>query len=329
MFIKEPSGVCWNRLDDPYSIYIPEEALDSFNAGLEGEYGGVGLVIDLVDGMITVISVFPSTPAARAGVQAGDVIISVEDRDMTGKMPADAGELLRGEAGTEVKAVFKRPYTGETFYHTFEREKIVQPMMDVKDLGDGIWYIQIAQFTETVEDQIPTVVDVLRNIGVKGIVLDLRNNPGGYLSSCTSVAEALIPEGPIVELRRKELVQEIASTSDVEPVPMVVLVNRGTASAAEILAGAIRDRGVGILVGGSTFGKASVQSIIPRPEGLGAFKLTTAEYYTPSGISLHGDGLVPDIPVEPKSVVLPRKLVAGRTMKQGVIGWMYCSSKKV
>lgn len=310
-----------DALNDRYSQHFTVEELESWEADLEGEYGGLGVTLDLVDARITVINTFPGSPAEAAGLKAGDVLLSVGDSSMVGKLPKDAAVLLRGEPGTTVEATFFRPSTGETLTFTFTRAWITQPAMDVKDLGDGMWLISIISFTENVGLNLPIVIKGLRDNGsLKGIVLDLRNNPGGLLDSCLAIANEMVPKGPVVELRRQELKEPIENANDTVPVPVVVLVNGGTASASEILAGAIRDRGVGVLVGETTFGKGCVQSLIEIPNDFGGVKFTIAEFFTPSGYGLNGKGLKPDYEVRQEAVEIPAPPTYKRPLRKGLIG---------
>ncbi len=307
-------------LKDRYSQHFTAEQLESWVADLEGQYGGLGVTLELIDTMITVVSVYPRTPAEKEGLKAGDILMAVGDVDMVGKMPADAALLLRGDPDTAVGATFLRPSTGEMLQMTFVRETITPPTMDVQDMGEGLFYVSIATFNENVQRNLPVVLDIILDGRAEGIVLDLRNNPGGLLDACVEIADRLVPKGPVVELRRKDLKETIENPNEVDPVPVVVLVNGGSASASEILAGAIRDRGAGVLVGETTFGKGSVQTVIELGEGLGAAKITIAEYFTPSGFALNGKGLTPDYPVTPERVAIPQPPVYSRPLKRGVIG---------
>lgn len=310
-----------DALGDRYSQHFTVEELASWEAELEGEYGGLGVTLDLVDSRITVINTFPNTPAQAAGLKAGDVLLAVDEHGMVGKLPVEAAVLLRGEPGTTVEATFLRPSTGETLTLTFTRELITPPTMDIKDLGDGMWLISISSFTENVGQNLPIVLRSMRDTrALRGIVLDLRDNPGGLLDSCIAIANELVPKGPVVELRRQELKELIENPNDILPVPVVVLINGGSASASEILAGAIRDRGVGVLVGETTFGKGSVQSLIGVPEDMGGVKFTIAEYFTPSGYGLNGKGLVPDFEVSREAVRIPAGPVYNRSLRRGVVG---------
>lgn len=196
-----------------------------------------------------------------------------------------------------------------------------QDTISLKDYGGGVYCIGISQFTTDTARQFPVIMKYLRSRGLKGLILDLRNNPGGYLDSCLEIAKELVPKGPIVELRRKDRRQVLENDRDTVPVPTVVLVNKGSASASEILAGAIRDRGVGVLVGEPTFGKACVQSVVPLGGNLGGIRLTVADYYTPSGESLAGTGLNPAVVVKPEEQrSSPPAVVLERLLTRGAVG---------
>ncbi|HHW19371.1 MAG TPA: S41 family peptidase [Firmicutes bacterium] len=307
-------------ISDPYSQYMTEEELDNLSSSIEGEYVGIGVTIELINGNITVVSTFRNSPAEEAGVRPGDIIIGAGGIDLRGKTHVDASNILRGPEGTEVTVNLKRPATGETLTLRIVRARITPPTLALEDLGDGIYRIEISQFTSATGREFAPIMGFLRMRQIRGLILDLRNNPGGLLDDCIEVAEELVPKGPIVELRRKDLKQVIENEKDTVPVPVVVLVNKGTASAAEILAGAIKDRGVGILVGEPTFGKACIQAVVPLGDNMGGIRLTIADYYTPSGKSISGTGLQPDIFVKPEVLKAPDRVNYKRPLKRGLVG---------
>ena len=307
-------------LDDPYSMYMDEEQMKSFSQSLEGDYTGVGLTLTLARGKVTVVSVFADSPAQRAGIKAGDVITAAGGVSLVGKTHADASQILRGPAGQEVSLTYARPSTGEVFTVTLTRETIKQPSMEGELLTDDIYLLKINQFTRDTGKDFTAVMDFVRLRGTKGLILDLRDNPGGLLDVCVQVASQLVPEGPIVTLKRGELSSTYTNVKQTVPIPIVVLVNGGTASAAEILAGAIRDRGVGVLVGEKTFGKGCVQSVVDLEGDMGCLRLTIADYYTPSGASISGIGLAPDKVVVPQKITLPAKVEYKRPLTPGLVG---------
>lgn len=307
-------------LGDPYSSYMTEEQYQQFVTSLAGEYGGIGVAIESVDSMITVMSVFPDTPAERAGIKTGDIILEANGVSLKGKTATEAALILRGDPGTVVVLTVLRESTGETLWFNISRQIITPPNLEFKDLGEGLYYIKIQDFTESAARNFTVLANYVRNAGGKGIVLDLRDNPGGLLDACFSIAEDLIPKGPIVQIRGKDFAQTVESASDLSPVPVVVLTSKGTASASEILAAAIRDRGVGILVGETTFGKGRIQSIFSLGGGLGAVRLTVAEYFSPAGNPINGVGLKPDIEVSRDPKPVPPKPQLKRTLSRGIVG---------
>lgn len=307
-------------LNDPYSQYMTQQEMEDFSSTVEGTYVGIGVTIDIENGKVTVVSAFKGSPAEAAGIRPGDVLVSIDGQEISGKSLEEVSGLLKGPEGTQVTVKILRASDGSAIELVLTRALISVPTLDVKDMGNGIYYIAITQFTPDTGRQFPPIINYLKRAGLKGLILDLRNNPGGTLDSCVEVADALVPKGPIVELRRKELKEVIENTKDTQPIPVVVLINGGTASAAEILAGAIRDRGVGILLGEHTFGKACVQALVPLGEGAGAIKLTIADYYTPNGQMIAGKGLAPDIEFTPQGIAAPQEINYKRVMKPGTVG---------
>ncbi len=310
----------FESLDDPYSEYLDKEEFESLSQDMEGEFSGIGVAIQLISSNITVVSVFKGSPAQKAGMQPGDVIIKVDGTDLRGKKLQDASALLRGEPGTRVTVTVLRPRTGESLVLPMIRTRISAHPIEMEELGDGMFYIRISQFTSTTGKNFSVLMDFLRRKEARGLLLDLRDNPGGLLDGAVDVAGELVPSGPIVELRRKNFRQVISSDKQSNPIPTIILINGGTASASEIVAGAVRDRGKGILVGERTFGKACVQALIPIADDAGGFKLTVAEYYTPSGEMISGVGLKPNIAVEQERIQLPDTVVYSREMKRGTVG---------
>ena len=306
-------------LGDPYTEYLTPDQYKALTFSLEGEYVGIGVTIDLVDDAIVIVQTFTDSPAERAGLLPGDVILSVDGQDLYGKTTLQASQLIRGPLGTTVTIKVRRPPKNDVVEFCLTRELISPQALAVRDLGNDIGYIKVNQFTSNASREFVTVLSFFRMRSLKGLVLDLRDNPGGLLDSCIEVAEQLVPSGPIVELRRKELREQVVNDQNPPIVPIVVLVNGNSASASEILAGAIRDRGVGILVGQRTFGKASVQTIASLGE-LGGVRLTIADYYTPSGLSLAGHGLDPDIEVEQEPVQVPNEVAYKRPIRVGTVG---------
>ncbi len=284
-------------LDDPYSYYLDPQQYRNLMIRATGEYQGIGIIVGIKDGYVTVIAPIKGTPAERAGMQGGDRILRVDGRDITNLTLDEVAQLIRGPAGTKVTLTISRPGREEllTFEITRARVKIVS--VEHEMVAPGIGYLRITTFNENTPAEVREALDDLRACDMKGLILDLRHNPGGLLSQCVEVADHFVPPGPVTEIISREGKSEVLK-ADSPPlgVPLVVLVDRGTASASEILAGAIQDTGTGILVGTRTFGKGTMQHLINMPDGSG-LKLTTARFYTPEGRKIDGVGLEPDVAV--------------------------------
>lgn len=310
----------FESLDDPYSQYFDKDQFASLSQAFEGEFSGIGVTIEVLNGNITVVGIFKDSPAERAGIKIGDIIIQVDGHDLRGKMPVDASRFLRGPEGTEVTVTVYRPSWRQNLVFTMERALITVHPVVTKDLGDGLYYIDVNEFSSTTGRDVTSVMDEVRSKGAEGIVLDLRGNSGGLLDAAIYVAGEFVPKGPIVQLRYKSRIEVLESDKDTVPIPTVVLVDNGTASASEIVAGAIRDRGKGVLVGEQTFGKGCVQALILLEKDMGGFRLTIAEYYTPAGTPISGIGLKPDIEAKQETVQIPKLVSYKRPLKKGVVG---------
>lgn len=304
---------------DPYSTYFTAQEYKDFDTQLQGKFGGVGIQPEKVGDYITVVAPLKDSPADKAGIKAGDIILAVDGKNVVGANLEDVLPAIRGDAGTQVTLTLQRDK--KTFDVTLTRYEIVQPSMDSKQLGDGVYYIAVYSFSQDVGKNLQALVGVYRSQGAKGIVLDLRNNPGGYLDEGVKTAETFIGSGPIVQLvDRTGQKQVITSSSGVTPLPVAVLVNGGTASAAEIVAGALQDTGIGTLVGTHTFGKGLVQSLMPLSDG-SVIKMTTMKYQTPKGRDiLFGQGLTPDVLVDAPVLPAFSPLIFKRALSQGAIG---------
>ncbi len=291
-----------DSLGDPYSIYMTQNEYESFNMGTDGIYGGIGIIVTPEeDGFITVVSPIEGTPGERAGIRTGDKIIKVEGKEYFSDTMDEAVSIMRGEADTEVViTIMRKDKEGntETFDIKITREIIRLESVKSEIIQDDIGYIRLTAFDNlTYEDFKKALMDVQSN-GAKGLVLDLRSNPGGLLNVSVDIADELLGEATVVYTEDKnENRQYEKSDSKMVDLPLVVLVNEGSASASEILAGAIRDNNRGTLVGTTTFGKGLVQRIKDLPDGSG-IKLTVAEYFTPDGTNIHGIGIEPDVVVE-------------------------------
>jgi len=306
---------------DPYTEFFEPEELQSFTTNLEGKFGGIGVQIIKVDKYITVEATFPDSPGEKAGLKAGDRITSADGTDLVGMAVTKAVTFIRGEPGTKVTLTVQRDGEPKPLTFTITREEITLNPLSTKIVEDGVGYIRLATFAEGSGQKVDVAVKYLKQMGSRGIILDLRDNPGGLLTEAVAVSEAFIPKGPIVYvLERGGRRQAFKSESGVEPIPLVVLVNGQSASASEIVAGAIQDNGVGVLVGTHTYGKGLVQTIVPLSSGK-ALKMTMAKYITPLGRSiLPGKGLTPDVLVEAETEETLAPISVKRELKPLVIG---------
>ncbi|HHY42506.1 MAG TPA: S41 family peptidase [Thermoanaerobacterales bacterium] len=283
-------------LNDPYSEYYTPSEFKEFLESTSGNFGGIGVVITLKDKYITVVSVLSGSPAEKAGIKPGDRIVEIDGSDITGLSTAEVTKRIKGDIGTKVNIGVIRD--GETLRFEVERDIIKINPVESTVLGKGIGYIKINEFNENTVENLDNTLDAFKKSGVLGIVLDLRNNPGGYLDQAVEVAKRFVPKGPIVNIVSKDgKTQSYTSDSEPSPFSLVVLVNGGSASASEILAGAIKDRKAGYLVGERTFGKGMVQRTLSLG-ALGGIKLTTAYYTTPNGTNINKTGIIPDVVVE-------------------------------
>jgi len=288
---------------DPHSGFLDLEGFDELRESSRGEYGGLGLEIIPEEGLIKVVTPMDGTPAARAGVKAGDYITAVNDESIVGLSSTEAVKLMRGPAGSRVKITIAREGEEEPIDLNLTREVIEVQVVKARMEGEyGV--VRISQFNEETGRQTDVAVRqlVAQNPAMKGLVLDLRNNPGGLLDESVEVADVFLDGGEVVSQRGRnprDIVRYNAKPGDVlNGKPMVVLVNYGSASASEIVAGALQDRKRAAVVGLTSFGKGSVQTVIPLRNGLdGALKLTTDRYFTPSGRSIQRTGIEPDLEV--------------------------------
>ena len=287
---------------DPHSAYLDKESYDELQEGTTGEFGGLGIEVGTEEGFIKVISPIDDTPAQKAGIKAGDLIIKLDDTPVKGISLNDAVKLMRGKPGTTIKLTIIRNGEEKPLEFTLTRAVIKLASVRIKTLDPGYGYVRISNFQANTGPDLRKELDKLKqenNNNLKGIVLDLRNNPGGVLNAAVDVADMFIDKGLIVytEGRVKDSQLKFnAKPGDLidDKVPMIVLVNGGSASASEIVAGALQDHKRAVIMGQKTFGKGSVQTILPMSNGT-AIKLTTARYFTPSGRSIQASGIVPDI----------------------------------
>jgi len=293
---------------DPHSAYLNKEEYKDMNVVTTGKFGGLGIEVQMQDGLVKVITPMDDTPAAKAGIKPGDLIVKIDDSPAQGMSLNDAVNKMRGDKDTKVKLVVVRESAQQPLTFDLKRDLIKVTSVRGRILEPGYAYVRISQFQiDTGENFVETLNKLKKQNGapLKGVVLDLRNNPGGLLDAAVKVSDALLEKGPIVSIRGRdpENTREFDATSGdvLDGKPLVVLVNGGSASAAEIVAGALQDQHRGILVGTKTFGKGSVQTIVPLQND-DAIKLTTARYYTPSGRSIQAEGIVPDVVLQPVKI---------------------------
>jgi len=284
---------------DPYSTLIETEDLQQFQETTEGEFGGIGVVINRRGEWVTVVSPIEGSPGWDAGLQPGDRFVAIEAEDARGFSVQDAVKRLRGTPGSEVKVEMFRPSENLSFTATLIREIIETPSVEsFEPLEDGIGYVRISLFAEDTAQRLRRELTAMGRKDIHSVILDLRGNPGGLLTAAVDVAGLFLPNDSLVvytvgkEGEERREIRTLSRPHRLKP-NLVILVNRGSASAAEIVAGALQDEDRAEVMGTRTFGKASVQSVVPMPDG-SALKLTTATYYTPSGREIHENGIEPD-----------------------------------
>ncbi|MGL4393198.1 MAG: S41 family peptidase [Fusobacteriaceae bacterium] len=288
-----------SSLEDPYTNYFPTTNLQAFKEDLKGQYAGVGMVIQKIpEEYLVVVSPIDGTPASRAGIKPKDKIISINGETTLGITSEDSSKKLKGKAGTKVKIVLYRESDKSTKEVELVREEVKLKYVKGKMLENNIGYIKLTEFGENVYPDVAVELDKLVAQGMKGLVFDLRNNPGGAIDQAVKITSMFVKDGRVVSTKGKKFPEEIAMRTGkyYGDFPLVILINGGSASASEIVSGAIKDYKRGTLVGEKSFGKGSVQTIINLPDGDG-IKLTIAKYYTPKGISIHGIGIEPDVKV--------------------------------
>lgn len=287
-------------LGDPYSEFLTKEEMDSLNQQTEGEYAGVGIVVTPSEtGAITVVSAIKGSPAFEKGIKKDDIILKINGKDYNASQMNDAVKVMKGKPNTDVKLTIARMEnkTSKIFDVNITRRMISLTTVNSQKIGD-IGYINITQFDRKTDKEFIEQYENLKKQNVKSIVMDLRNNPGGLLDSTAKIADYLLPQGVIVKTvdkNKKEDVQK--SDSSEQNLPMVVLVNGSSASASEILTGALKDYKKATIVGEKTFGKGIVQTIIPMEKGEG-LKLTISEYFSPNGNKIHKQGVKPDVEIK-------------------------------
>jgi carboxyl-terminal processing protease len=301
---------------DPHSDFMRARDYTHLQEDLDSEFGGIGVQIERRDGQVLVIAPIAGTPGERAGILRGDRVVKVDGKSMRGESLERVVELMRGKPGTTVTVGFEREGTEAPIDLTLVREKIrVESVTDVAMVRDGIGYLRLTQFAEPTAAELAAAIARLESEGIQALILDVRNNPGGLLSSVTAALEPFFAKGELLvytEGRHARNREEFRSQSEIDPKtwPMAVLINAGSASAAEIMAGALKDTGKAVIVGERSFGKGSVQSVFRLRAGE-AMRLTTARYYTPSGVTIHERGVEPQVevimtPAEDGNVALQR-----------------------
>lgn len=283
-------------LGDPHSIYLQADMYQELKAHTEGEFGGIGVTMGFKDNKVTIISVLPDTPGEKAGLKAGDEILAVDGTPVSEMQSEEVAMHIRGEVGTHVTLTISRD--GSESDYDIERATIKIETAKGKMLADGMGYIRIASFSENTDKEFEAAYKELEAQGMKGLIIDLRENPGGLVTSCVNIANMVVPKGPIVSVVERDGSKEVhESKLEEEKYPIVVLIDGNSASASEILAGALQDTGAATIVGTKSYGKGSVQVVMPMFHK-DALKLTIAKYYTPNGRCIDGIGIEPDVEVD-------------------------------
>lgn len=289
-----------SSVGDPYTTYYTKEEFDSIMEKTSGVYAGIGvqMMVDQTDNTILVTDVFEGSPAEKAGMLPKDKIVGAEGQPLTGDDFNEAPKMIKGKPGTKVTVTVFRPSTNETLDLEMKRENVIYPSVSHKMLEGNINYIKISSFEELTYDQFKEALDEGTKANAEGLIIDLRDNTGGLLDVTVQIVDELIPEGVIVSTKDKNgKVKEMTSDDQYVDIPIVVLVNERSASASEVLSGALKDHNRAILVGNRTFGKGIVQTIMPLTDG-SAIKVTTSQYFTPSGVCIQGEGIEPDYKVD-------------------------------
>jgi carboxyl-terminal processing protease len=294
---------------DPHSSYLNKEEFAEINVQTSGRFGGLGIEVQTFNGFVRVIAPIDETPAARAGIQPGDLIIKIDETPVKGMSLTEAVKKMRGEPGTKIVLTVLREGTADPLTFEMKRDIISVSSVRSRTLEPGIGYLRVTTFSSStgkgVADELRKLKKAAPDGKLRGLVLDLRNNPGGVLNAAVEVSDAFLDKGTIVSIKGRvtDSNREYNATPGdlLDGRPLVVLVNGGSASASEIVAGALQDTKRGLLIGTKTFGKGSVQTILPLQND-SAIKLTTARYYTPSGRSIQAEGIAPDITIRPVKV---------------------------
>ena len=290
---------------DPYSAYMSPEMFRDMQTETSGKFGGLGIEVGMEHGVVKVISPIDNSPASRVGVKAGDYIVKINDNQVQGKSLTEAVELMRGPVGSDIEITVRRKGVKKSIIFTITREIIKIESVKSKYIDEGIGYLRLTSFNENSGNQIKKKIKEFNNKkDLKGYILDLRNNPGGLLSQAIKIADFFLEDGEIVTTKGRKKSENrkfFAKKGDLtNGMTLIVLINYGSASASEIVAGALKDHKRAILVGENSYGKGSVQSVIPL-KNKGAIRLTISKYYLPSGKSISEVGVTPDIEIEESS----------------------------
>jgi carboxyl-terminal processing protease len=286
---------------DPYSAYMTPESFESMQTETSGEFGGLGIEVGMEAGVVKVISPIDNTPASKAGIKPGDYIVKIDDTQVQGKTLMEAVDLMRGLVGSSIKLTVRRVGVKKALTFNIKREIIQVQSVKSELIDNNIGYIRLTSFNDNSSQQIQKKVEKLnKNKNLKGYILDLRNNPGGLLSQAIKISDFFLENGEIVSTKSRKVLENrkwFANKGDIiNGKTLIILINYGSASAAEIVAGALKDHKRAVILGENSYGKGSVQSIIPL-KNKGAIRLTIAKYYLPSGKSISEVGVTPDIEV--------------------------------
>jgi len=286
-----------NSLGDPHSVYLAPQLYSQLRAETSGAFGGIGVYMGFKNGGVQVVSVIPDGPGQKAGLQAGDEILAVDGQPVEEISPGEVALKIRGEIGTPVELLIHRDGFDDMIYN-LTRENIKVKTVAGKMIDDKLGYIKISNFSENTGDEFKETLNELERAGMKGFVLDMRQNPGGVINGCIEIGQELVPAGTITSVIKRDGSKEVY-TSDLAAAkfPIVVLIDHNSASAAELLSGALQDTKAAIVVGETSYGKGSVQTLIPMAHDDG-LKLTIAKYYTPNGKCIDGLGVTPDVEIK-------------------------------
>jgi carboxyl-terminal processing protease len=305
---------------DPHSSFMTQDMFKEMQVETKGEFGGLGIQIGIKNNQLTVIAPIEDTPAFEAGIQPGDTIIKVDDKPTKDLTLMEAVQHMRGPRGTAVQLTIHREDIEDPLVFSLKRDIIKIQSVRSKLLEGNIGYIRLSQFQEATTDDLTKELEKLTSKEIQGLIIDLRNNPGGLLTAAVGVSEQFLESGRLVvsiqgRNGKKDEYRAKANSKNYE-YPMIVLVNHGSASASEIVAAAMQDWGKAVVIGTTTFGKGSVQTILPLSDGSG-LRLTTAKYYTPKGKSIHSVGVAPDIVIDPKPVQVAKQETPEEKNKDG------------